>query len=219
MGNVIVIMGAPGAGKGTQSRLLSEKFIYPQIATGDILREMSQAETPLGQEIRETLVAGNLVSDQVLADVILERTSRSDCANGYILDGFPRTLRQAELLEDLAKRQGNDILLVRVTVHKEVLLKRLTGRRLCAQCGEIYNVYFKAPKVEGVCDLDGATLSQRADDNESVVGKRLETYIESTLPLFNYYSASGRIVAIDGEQPVETIFAQLSNLLGKSNQG
>lgn len=215
MGNVIVIMGAPGAGKGTQSRLLSEKFSYPQISTGDILREMAQAESPLGKEIKDTLAAGNLVSDQVLANVILERTSRADCASGYILDGFPRTLRQAELLEDLAKRQAHKILLVRVTVHQEVLLKRLTGRRLCQVCGEIYNIHFKPPKKEGICDVEGAALTERVDDNADTVGKRLEAYVESTMPLFDYYSSSGRMVVIDGEQSVETIFTQLSDLLGK----
>jgi adenylate kinase len=216
MGNVIVIMGAPGAGKGTQSRLLSEKFSYPQIATGDILREMAQAESSLGKEIKDTLAAGNLVSDQVLADVILERTSRADCASGYILDGFPRTLQQAELLEDLAKQQSHEILLVRVKVHYEVLMKRLTGRRLCQVCGEIYNIHFKPPKTEGVCDVEGAALTERIDDNADTVGKRLEAYIESTMPLFDYYSSSGRMVVINGEQPVETIFTQLSDLLGKS---
>ena len=163
MGNVIVIMGAPGAGKGTQSRLLSDKFSYPQIATGDILREMSRADTPLGKELKATLSAGALVSDQVLADVILERTSRADCTNGYILDGFPRTLKQAELLDKLVKQQGKELLFVRVTVHRDVLIKRLTGRRLCPTCGEIYNIHFKLPKVEGVCDLDGVALSQRAE--------------------------------------------------------
>jgi adenylate kinase len=213
MGKVIVIMGAPGAGKGTQARLLSEKFSYPQIATGDILREMSQADTPLGKELKATLSTGALVSDQVLADVILERTSREDCANGYILDGFPRTLKQAELLDALVKRQGKEILFVRVMVHKDVLIKRLTGRRLCPTCGEIYNIHFKPPQVEGVCDVEGAALTQRADDDESVVGKRLETYVTSTMPLFDYYSASGRMVEMDGEQPMENIFAQISHLL------
>ena len=216
MGNVIVIMGAPGAGKGTQSRLLSEKFSYPQIATGDILREMAHAESSLGKEIKDTLAAGNLVSDQVLADVILERTSRADCTSGYILDGFPRTLRQAELLEDLAKRQNHEILLVRVKVHLEVLMQRLTGRRLCQVCGEIYNIHFKPPKTEGFCDVDGAALAERVDDNADTVGKRLEAYIDSTMPLFDYYSSSGRMVVINGEQPVETVFTQLSDLLGKS---
>lgn len=206
-------MGAPGAGKGTQSRLLSDKYGYPQISTGDILREMSQAQTSLGQELREILASGNLVSDQVLAEVILERTSRVDCVTGYILDGFPRTLHQAQLLEELASRQGHSVVLVRVTVHKDTLLKRLTGRRLCPVCGEIYNIHFKPSRVEGKCDLDGATLTQRTDDNEEKVGTRLQAYVESTTPLFDYYGKSGRLVVVDGERPVEEIFNDLSNLL------
>jgi adenylate kinase len=217
MGNVIVIMGAPGAGKGTQSRLLSEKFNYPQIATGDILRTMAKADTSLGKEIKSTLAAGNLVSDEVLTSVILERTSQADCAGGYILDGFPRTLKQAELLENLVEKQNKEILLVRVKVPRDVLMNRLTGRRTCPQCGEIYNIHYKPPKQKDICDLDGAILTERADDNESVVSRRLETYIQSTMPLFNYYEASGRMVAIDGEQPVDVIFDQLSQLLSKDS--
>jgi adenylate kinase len=192
---------------------LSDRFGYPQISTGDILRELSQAETPRGCELREILASGRLVSDEILAEVILERTSRADCATGYILDGFPRTLKQAQLLDELAKRQGHDVLLVRVTVQESTLMKRLTGRRLCPQCGEIYNIYFKPPKQESVCDLDGAVLTQREDDNEEKVGTRLQAYRESTAPLFDYYSQRGRMLVIDGERPVEEIFAELSNLL------
>ncbi len=217
MGNVIVIMGAPGAGKGTQSRLLSEKFNYPQIATGDILRTMAKEDTALGKGIKSTLAAGNLVSDEVLTSVILERTSQADCADGYILDGFPRTLKQAELLENLVEKQNKKILLVRVKVPRDVLMNRLTGRRTCPQCGEIYNIHYKPPKQKDICDLDGAILTERADDNESVVSRRLETYIQSTMPLFNYYEVSGRMVAIDGEQPVDVIFDQLSQLLSKDS--
>lgn len=213
MGKIIVIMGAPGAGKGTQARLLSDRFGYPQISTGDILREMSQAETSLGRELKEILASGRLVSDEILAEVILERTSRADCARGYILDGFPRTLKQAQLLDELAERQGHDVLLVRVTVHENTLMKRLTGRRLCPQCGEIYNIYFKPPKQEGICDLDGATLTQREDDSEEKVGTRLQAYRESTAPLFDYYGQRGRMLVIAGERPVEEIFSELSNLL------
>lgn len=213
MGKIIVIMGAPGAGKGTQARLLSDRFGYPQISTGDILREMSQAETSLGRELKEILASGRLVSDEILAEVILERTSRADCARGYILDGFPRTLKQAQLLDELAERQGHDVLLVRVTVHESTLMKRLTGRRLCPQCGEIYNIYFKPPKQEGICDLDGATLTQREDDSEEKVGTRLQAYRESTAPLFDYYGQRGRMLVIAGERPVEEIFSELSNLL------
>ena len=213
MGRIIVIMGAPGAGKGTQSRLLSEKFSYPQISTGDILREMAQADTALGHQLKEILASGNLVNDQVLTQVILERTSQSDCKAGYILDGFPRTLKQAELLEDLAERQGHEIVLVRVTVHKNTLLKRLTGRRICPVCGEIYNIYFKPPQSDSLCDLDAALLIQRSDDNAEKVGIRLSNYIESTTPLFDFYANSGRMIVVDGDKPVEEVFSNLSDML------
>jgi adenylate kinase len=213
MGKIIVIMGAPGAGKGTQSRLLAEKFGYPQISTGDMLREMALAETPLGRELKAILQSGKLVSDEILANVILERTSRADCLAGYILDGYPRTLNQVQLLEELAQRQGNEVLTIRITSNKETLLKRLTGRRICSACGEIYNSYFKAPKQAGLCDLDGAALLQRSDDYEETVGSRLQAYAESTAPLFDYYAQSGRLVVIDGERPVEEVFQQLNALL------
>jgi len=213
MGRIIVIMGAPGAGKGTQSRLLSERFGYPQISTGDILREMAQAETSLGCQLKETLASGSLVSDQVLTQIILERTSKPDCINGYILDGFPRTLKQAELLESLAKKQGHEVVLVRVTVHKNTLFKRLTGRRSCPICGEIYNIYFKPSQQEGVCDLDCTPLTQRSDDTAEKVGVRLNTYIELTTPLFEFYKQTGRLIIVDGERPVEEVFENLSNML------
>lgn len=216
MGRIIVIMGAPGAGKGTQSRLLSEKFSYPQISTGDILREMAQANTPLGHQLKEILASGNLVSDQILTQVILERTSHADCKFGYILDGYPRTLKQAELLEDLAASQSHEIVLVRVTVHRNTLLKRLTGRRICPTCGEIYNVYFKPPQQDGLCDLEGALLIQRSDDTAEKVGIRLSNYIESTTPLFDFYAKTGRMIVIDGEKPVEDVFVNLSSMLPKT---
>jgi adenylate kinase len=164
MSKIIVIIGAPGAGKGTQSRLLSEKYSYPQISTGDILREMGRADTPLGRKVKETMAAGRLVSDEILAEVIRARTSQSDCPNGYILDGYPRTLNQAHQLEELALKQGKQVRLARIVVPEEVLFKRLTGRRACPVCGEIYNIYFRPPKVDGICDLDGAALTQRSDD-------------------------------------------------------
>src|ERR1043165_885809 len=145
MSKIIVMMGAPGAGKGTQARLLAEKFGYPQISTGDILRQMAKEETPLGREIRETQAAGRLVSDEVLAEVILARTSQPDCRDGYVLDGFPRTLDQVRLLEDLAKRQRKEICVIKVVVPRPSLMKRLTGRRTCTHCGEIYNIFLRPP--------------------------------------------------------------------------
>jgi adenylate kinase len=209
MARIIVMIGPPGAGKGTQSRLLSERYNYPQISTGDILREMAQADTALGQEIKATLASGKLVSDEILAEVILARTSLPDCEEGYILDGFPRTINQAQLLEELAEKQEKDVFLVRVMVHEESLIKRLTGRWTCPKCGEIYNVNFRSPKVAGFCDLDGELLKQRTDDNLESVTRRFAEYKASTAPLIEYYRQSGRLVEIDGEGKVEEVFEKL----------
>ncbi|MBX3279432.1 MAG: adenylate kinase [Acidobacteria bacterium] len=213
MQKVIVMMGAPGAGKGTQARRLAERLGYPQISTGDILREMAAAETPLGREIRARQAAGRLVSDDVLAEVILTRTSRPDCASGYILDGFPRTLNQARMLERLSGQQGKDVILLRVVVSEDSLMKRLTGRRTCSQCGEIYNVYLRPPQHEGFCDLDGAPLEQRSDDNAESVTTRLRAYEESTAPLIDFYRTSGRLFEINGELPVDEVFRSVMNVV------
>lgn len=209
MSKIIVIIGAPGAGKGTQSRLLSEKYGYPQISTGDILREMARADTPTGRKIKETMAGGRLVSDEILAEVIRTRTSQPDCNDGYILDGYPRTLDQARLLEELASQQGKQIRFARIVVSEEVLSKRLTGRRQCPNCGEIYNMYFRPPKVDCVCDLDGAPLTQRGDDHPEAVSRRLEEYKRSTAPLIDYYRQSGRLIEINGELPVNEVFEKL----------
>jgi adenylate kinase len=217
MSKIIVIIGAPGAGKGTQSRLLSEKYGYPQISTGDILREMGRADTPLGRKVKETMAAGRLVSDEILAEVIRARTSQSDCANGYILDGYPRTLNQANQLEELATKQGKQIRLARIVVSEDVLFKRMTGRRACPICGEIYNIYFRPPKVDEICDLDGAALTQRSDDNPESVSKRFEEYKRSTAPLIDYYRRSGRLIEIDGELPVTEVFNKLLAAIEDAN--
>src|SRR5215470_12094774 len=214
MSKIIVIIGAPGAGKGTQSRLLSEKYGYPQISTGDILREMALADTPLGGSIKETIGKGELVSDEILAEVIRTRTSQPDCHDGYILDGYPRTLDQARQLEELSLKQGKQVHLARIVVSEEALFKRLTGRRACTKCGEIYNIYFRPPKVEGVCDLDGAPLTQRSDDTPETVSRRFEAYKTSTAPLINYYHQSGRLAEVDGDRPVDEVFEQLSSVIG-----
>ena len=216
MGKIIVMVGAPGAGKGTQARLLAEHFGYPQISTGEILREMALADSPLGREIRELQASGRLVSDDTLAQVILSRTSQPDCADGYILDGFPRTLKQAAMLEDLARKQGKEVVLVRVVVSDEALMKRVTGRRNCPCCKEIYNIYFRPPRQAGICDLDGQTLAQRSDDNEDAVATRLAAYQESTAPLIEFYRASGRLVEIDGELPVEQVFQRMITIIDES---
>jgi len=216
MSKIIVMMGAPGAGKGTQARLIAERCGYPQISTGDILREMARADTPLGHEIKATQAAGRLVSDEVLAEIMLARTSQPDCRDGYILDGFPRTLEQTRLLEDIAKRQEKSILVLKVVVPRDSLMKRLTGRRTCTRCGEIYNIYLRPPRVEGICDLDGAPLAQRSDDRAETVSTRLEAYERSTAPLIDYYRRSGRLIEIDGERPVTEVFEDLCAVLEKA---
>ena len=214
MSKVIVIIGAPGAGKGTQARLLSERYGYPQISTGDILRAMSKADTPQGQKLREIMSAGKLVGDDILADLIFMRTSRDDCRDGYILDGFPRTLSQAHTLEELAERQDKAVLLVRVVVNEDVLFKRLTGRWTCTKCGEIYNIYFRPSKGEGVCDLDGEPLRQREDDKPESVTHRFEEYW-ATATMIDYYKQSGRLIEVDGDSPVNVVFEILCDVIDR----
>jgi adenylate kinase len=206
---ILVLLGAPGVGKGTQARLLSEQTGFPQISTGDILREMAKADTPLGRQIRETQAAGRLVSDEVLAEVIRTRTAQPDCASGYILDGFPRTLSQALMLETLAAEQGREIQVIKLNVHLSALMKRLTGRRTCPLCGEIYNVYLKPPGEDELCDRDGTPLVHRSDDREETVLTRVTTYESATKPLTEYYEQSGRLIRIDADREVNEVFQEL----------
>ena len=214
MNKIIVLIGAPGAGKGTQARLLQERRGIPQISTGDILREMKTLDTPFARGVQETMAAGKLVSDDVLYKIVQERTSRNDCRNGYILDGYPRTAVQAEQLEDLAAEQTKVIQAIEVDVPRDELMKRLTGRRSCPVCGEIYNVHSKPPKVDNRCDLHPeAKLVQRADDNEESVSTRLAAYDEQTRPLIEYYRKSARLTKVDGTGEVEEIYAQLEKLI------
>ncbi len=194
MDKIIVLIGAPGAGKGTQARLLQERRGIPQISTGDMFREMKSADTPLAREVQDIMASGKLISDEITYKIVRERTSRPDTAGTYVLDGYPRTAVQAEQLEELAKEQGKEIQAVEVDVPRDELLKRLTGRRSCPVCGEIYNIYSKPPKREGFCDEHtDVTLDHRADDSEEKVSVRLATYDELTKPLLDYYEKSGRL--------------------------
>ena len=214
MAQIVVLMGAPGAGKGTQARLLQERLGLPQISTGDMFRELARAETPLAAEVRALQAAGKLVSDDLVIRVVHERTGRDDCKRGYILDGFPRTTAQAAMLEKLAVEQGNKIQAVLVDVPFEMLEQRATGRRSCPVCGEIYNVYFKPPKTEGVCDLHPDTpLTHRADDTSEKIRVRLATYEEQTRPLLDYYEASHRLQRVDGTRDPEAIYADVESLV------
>ena len=214
MSKIIVLIGPPGAGKGTQARLLQERQGIPQISTGDIFREMKNADTPLAREIQSVLASGNLISDELTLQIVKSRVSREDCNGTYILDGYPRTAVQAEQLEDLAKEQGREIHAIEVDVPREELMKRLTGRRNCPVCSEIYNVYTKPPRAPGVCDFHPESqLNHRADDYEETVKTRLATYDELTKPLLDYYEKSGRLQKIDGSDDVELIYAKLEKLI------
>ena len=214
MAKIIVLMGAPGAGKGTQARLLQERLHLPQISTGDIFRALKNAQTPLAQEVREIMTRGQLVPDELTIRLVKERTAQDDCHNGYILDGFPRTPAQARSLEQLAQEQKNSIVAVQIDVPLELLEKRMTGRRNCPVCHEIYNIYFKPPRNDNVCDLHpDAELVQRADDNAETVRARLATYDEQTRPLIEYYQSAGLLRTVNGTREPEVIYQDIEQIV------
>jgi adenylate kinase len=215
MSKIVVLIGAPGAGKGTQARLLQERLGLPQISTGDMFRALAEAQTPLAKEIRQIQTSGALIPDEVVIRMVAERTAKDDCRDGYILDGFPRTTVQAEMLERIATAQGKDIVAILVDVPPEILAKRMTGRRSCPVCREIYNVYFKPPKLDNVCDLHpNAQLEQRSDDRPEKVKVRMETYERQTQPLLDYYEKSGRLHKVDGTRDPEAINLDTERIVG-----
>jgi adenylate kinase len=214
MSKIIVLIGAPGAGKGTQARLLEERRGIPQISTGDMFREMKNADTPLAREVQATMATGKLVSDDLTFQIVQDRTSREDCKETFILDGFPRTAVQAEMLERLASAQGKEISAILVDVRLDHLEKRMIGRRSCPVCGEIYNVYFKPPKTDEVCDIHtDTTLMHRTDDFEEKVKVRLAAYEQQTKPLIDYYEKSGRLKKVSGEGELEEIYNEMQRLV------
>lgn len=219
MASIIVLMGPQGAGKGTQAQMVSERFSLPIVATGDMLRDVARAETPLGHQVREILASGQLVSDEILAEVVKNRTSKEDCRDGYILDGFPRTLPQARQLESIAREQGHRISVVKISILRELLSKRLTGRRQCPVCGALYNLYFMPPRREGVCDLDSQPLVTRSDDNEEAIAQRLALYDEKTKPLVDYYNETGRLYRVDGTGTPEEVFSRIAGIVQKEATG
>ena len=207
-------MGAPGAGKGTQARLLQQRLGLPQISTGDMFRSLAETQTPLAEEVRAIQQAGKLIPDELVIRVVEDRTAKEDCRNGYILDGFPRTAAQAEMLEELAARQRKRLSAILIDVPLDLLEKRMTGRRSCPVCGEIYNLYFRPPKVDNKCDSHPETeLTQRADDRQEKVRVRLETYERETAPLLDYYQRTRRLHRVDGTQSPEDIYADIGRIL------
>jgi len=211
----LVLLGAPGAGKGTQAKKLVEKYGLPQISTGDLLRASVAAGTPLGKEAKSYMDKGELVPDSVVIRMVEERIKQDDCKRGFILDGFPRNVTQAEELDKMLTLLRMPLTAVlSVDVPFEDLMKRLTGRRTCKACGQMYNIYFTPSQKEGICDKCGGELFQRDDDKENTIKKRLEVYNAQTAPLIDYYGKKGILKSIAGTGSIDDIFKNVCDALG-----
>lgn len=209
-----IFLGAPGSGKGTQSQFISEKYNIPQISTGDMLRAARQNQTELGKKAQFYMQAGELVPDEVMIDLIDERLAKKDCKDGFILDGFPRTLAQANALSRLLNSHNNRLDAVfNLDVPEEELVNRISGRRVCKSCGASYHVKFSPPKVQNTCDKCGDSLIQRQDDSEATVRQRLKVYHEKTAPLIGYYQVQNLLRTIDGTGPLSEITRRIDSLI------
>jgi len=212
----IVIMGLPGAGKGTQAAEIIKKYPIPHISTGDMFRLAIKNETPLGNEAKSYMDRGELVPDEVTVGIVKERLSESDAKDGFLLDGFPRTVQQAEALNEIMDELGSKIeSTIYVDVPEEELMNRLTGRRICEVCGTAYHLVFNPPKQEGICDLDGGKLYQREDDNPETVQNRLEVNIKQTKPLLDFYESQGVLSRVNGSQDIDEVFEDIKKVLEK----
>ncbi|MGI6178298.1 MAG: adenylate kinase [Eubacterium sp.] len=210
-----VLLGPPGAGKGTQAVRITEKYGIPHISTGDIFRDNIKRQTELGKKAQEYTSKGELVPDDLVVEIATSRLLEDDCRNGFLLDGFPRTVYQAEKLDEFLESRGQKLdKVIDIQVADDELLTRLTGRRVCRQCGASYHVVNMPPKKEGVCDICGGELYQRADDTEETVKNRIEVYKNQTAPLTDYYTARGNIAAIDGAGDPDDIFKEIVAALG-----
>ena len=211
---ILILLGAPGVGKGTQGALISKEYGIPQISTGDILRSEVKNETELGKKAKAYMEKGELVPDDVIIEMMEKRIKEDDCKNGFILDGFPRTVAQAEAFDRMLAKNGLELdKVILIDVPEEEIIDRLTGRRICPNCGAVYHIKNNPPKVEGVCDRCGSKLIQRDDDREDVVKKRLEVYKKSTMPLIDYYTKTSKLVKVDGTGDIEEIFARIKKIL------
>ncbi len=210
----LVLLGAPGAGKGTQAALIAEHFQIPHISTGDIFRENIKNETELGLKAKHYIEEGLLVPDELTTDLVVHRVQEEDCENGYILDGFPRTIPQAECFDAVLEELGMHLdVALDVDVKDEVLIRRISGRRVCSVCGETFHVESLPPKTEGICDVCHGPLIRRKDDDPETVLHRLQVYREKTEPLIAYYKERGILVSVDGDRPVETVFEDIIKIL------
>lgn len=212
----IIMLGAPGAGKGTQAKKISEKYQIPHISTGDIFRANIKEGTELGKQAKSYMDQGLLVPDELTVNLVIDRVEHDDCKNGYVLDGFPRTIPQAEALDKALTGLGEHLdYALNVDVSDENIVKRMAGRRACLSCGATYHVVYAAPKAEGICDVCGSELVLRDDDKPETVTKRLGVYHEQTKPLIDYYAAEGILKTIDGTQNLEAVFDDIKKILGE----
>lgn len=210
----IILLGAPGAGKGTNAKRITSEYHLPHISTGDMFREAIRDETELGKLAKSYMDKGLLVPDEVTISLVKERLSKDDCRDGFLLDGFPRNLEQAKALEEIGKQIDRPInYVIDINVPEEILKDRITGRRVCKSCGAPYHIKTLKPKVEGVCDICGGELIQRKDDNEEALKVRLDEYHHQTEPLVNYYSSKGILHTIDGTKDLSEVMADIKNIL------
>lgn len=210
----VILMGAPGAGKGTQAAEMVKKYGIPQISTGDMFRAAVKEGTELGKKAEACMKSGGLVPDEVTIGIVKERLSKADCAKGFILDGFPRTVEQADALKEILKEHGKEVTAVlNIHVPAEELIERATGRRICRECGATYHEKNNAPREAGKCDKCGGTLYQRSDDTEETMRKRMSVYEKSTRPLIEYYKKTGKYTEIDGKQSIAKVTEELEKVL------
>ena len=211
----IIMLGAPGAGKGTQAKMIADKYGVPHISTGDIFRANIKNGTELGMEAKKYMDQGLLVPDELTVRILLDRVAQDDCKNGYVLDGFPRTIPQAEVLDSELTKLGDHIdYAINVDVPDENIVKRMSGRRACLTCGATYHTEHVPPKKEGICDVCGSELVLRDDDKPETVKNRLNVYHEQTQPLIDFYTEKGVLKTVDGTVPMEEVFAAITAILG-----
>jgi adenylate kinase len=209
----IVLLGPPGAGKGTQARMLSESLKLPHISTGDMLRDAMKNQTELGKKVQAFMDSGSLVPDGLVDAIIVERIGREDCSRGFILDGYPRTIQQTQVLQSLLDENGGKILTVGVEVSESILIKRLSARWTCPKCGKMFNAQLDPGKINGRCDECSASLVQRKDDTEEVIAKRLQVYYEATQQLIRHYQDQRSYVKVDGTRSINDVFDTIVNLI------
>ncbi|MCR4763467.1 MAG: adenylate kinase [Lachnospiraceae bacterium] len=213
----IIMLGAPGAGKGTQAKMIAEKYHIPHVSTGDIFRANLKEGTPLGKKAKEYMDKGALVPDELTVEILLDRVSRDDCAGGYVLDGFPRTIPQAEVLDEELTKLGDHVdFAIDVDVPDENIVRRMSGRRACLKCGATYHIEHIPPKKEGICDNCGEPLVLRDDDKPETVQKRLTVYHEQTAPLIDYYTKQGILRTVDGTKDMKEVFSAITGIIDQN---